>query len=214
MKQTRRIWPGLPYPLGATWDGSGTNFALFSAYAERVELCLFDTTGKRELERIPLPEYTHEIWHGYLPEVRAGQLYGYRVYGPYQPEAGHRFNHNKLLLDPYAKSLVGTFRWNDALFGYVVGHEQMDLSFDTRDSAAFMPKSQVIDPAFTWGLDRSPARRWHETILYEMHVRGFSMRHPGVDETARGTFGGLAAQDVVSYLGELGITAVELLPVH
>jgi len=214
MKRTQRVWPGLPYPLGATWDGSGTNFALFSAHAERVELCLFNQTGKRELERIPLPEYTHEIWHGYFPDVRAGQLYGYRVYGAYHPEAGDRFNHHKLLLDPYAKALVGTFRWHDALFGYVVGHEREDLSFDTRNSAAFMPKCQVIDPAFTWGLDRPPARQWQDTIIYELHVRGFTMRHPGVDEVARGTFGGLASYEVIGYLRELGITAVELQPVH
>ena len=165
MKQRRRVWPGLPYPLGATWDGSGTNFALFSAHAERVELCLFDSEGKHEIERIALPEYTHEIWHGYLPDVRAGQLYAYRVYGPYDPEQGHRFNHHKLLLDPYARSLRGALVWDDALFGYVVGDDQADLSFDTRDSAAFMPRCEVIDPAFTWGLDRSLTRPWHETIL-------------------------------------------------
>jgi isoamylase len=214
MKSTQRVWPGLPYPLGATWNGSGTNFALFSAHAERVELCLFDSSGKRELERIPLPEYTNEIWHGYFPDIREGQLYGYRVYGAYEPVAGHRFNHHKLLLDPYAKALAGTFRWHDALFGYTVGHEQADLSFDTRDSAAYMPRCQVIDPAFTWGLDRRPARHWQDTIIYEMHVRGFTMRHPGVTETARGTFGGLAAFEIISYLRELGITAVELQPVQ
>lgn len=215
MSQSKqRVWPGRPYPLGATWDGVGTNFALFTAHAERVELCLFDRAGKRELERIPLPEYTHEIWHGYLPDVRAGQLYGYRVYGPYAPQQGHRFNHHKLLLDPYAKSLKGALEWNDAVFGYSVGHEQQDLSFDTRDSAAFMPKCQVIDPAFTWAVDTSPARPWHETVVYEMHVRGMTMRHPAVPEAARGTFGGLAAHELVSYLKDLGITAVELQPIH
>jgi len=210
----QRVWPGQPYPLGATWDGSGTNFALFSAHAEKVELCLFDDTGERELHRIPLPEYTHEIWHGYFPDVRAGQLYGYRVYGPYEPEQGHRFNHHKLLLDPYARSLHGTLKWDDALFGYVVGHKQADRSFDTRDSAAFMPKCVVIDPAFTWGLDRPPATPWHETVIYEMHVRGFTMRHPQVVDRARGTIGGLATYEVIAYLKDLGITAVELLPVH
>jgi len=214
MKQRRRVWPGLPYPLGATWDGSGTNFALFSAHAERVELCLFDSEGKHEIERIALPEYTHEIWHCYLPDVRAGQLYAYRVYGPYDPEQGHRFNHHKLLLDPYAKSLRGALVWDDALFGYVVGDDQADLSFDTRDSAAFMPRCEVIDPAFTWGLDRPLARPWHETILYEMHVRGYTMRHPDVAVAARGTFGGLANHGIISYLGKLGVTAVELQPVH
>lgn len=212
--QKQRVWPGSPYPLGATWDGSGTNFALFSAHAERVELCLFDKAGKREIARVALPEYTNEIWHGYFPDVREGQLYGYRVYGPYEPEAGHRFNHHKLLLDPYAKRLRGALEWNDALFGYVVGHEKEDLSFDTRDSAAFMPKCEVIDPAFTWGLNRPPARPWHEMIIYELHVRGFTMRHPEVPEPARGTFGGLATHEVVSYLKELGVTAVELQPVH
>ena len=214
MHTKQRVWPGKPYPLGATWDGSGTNFALFSAHAERVELCLFDADGTQEIERIALPEYTNEIWHGYLPDVRVGQSYGYRVYGPYAPEQGHRFNHHKLLLDPYAKALVGTLQWDDALFGYTVGHEQEDLSFDTRDSAPFMPKCRVIDPAFTWGLDRPPQRPWHETITYEMHVRGFSMLHPDVPEAARGTFGGLATHSLIDYLKELGVTAVELLPVH
>jgi isoamylase len=214
VKHRQRVWPGLPYPLGATWDGSGTNFALFSAHAERVELCLFDSDGKREVERMPLPEYTHEVWHGYFPDVRAGQLYAYRVYGPYEPGQGHRFNHHKLLLDPYARSLRGALQWHDALFGYVVGHDRGDLSFDKRDSAPFMPRCEVIDPAFTWGLDAPPTRPWHETIIYEMHVRGFTMRHPEVAEAERGTFGGLATHAVVSYLKELGITAVELLPVH
>ena len=210
----QRVWPGLPYPLGATWDGSGTNFALFSAHAEKVELCLFDRTGKREIERVPLPEYTQEIWHGYLPDVRAGQLYGYRVYGPYDPDNGHRFNHHKLLLDPYAKSLRGELEWHDALFGYIVGDEQEDLSFDKRDSAPYMPRCQVIDPAFTWGVKPPPNRHWHETIVYEMHVRGFTMRHPEVPDTIRGTFGGLSTPGLISYLKDLGITAVELMPVH
>jgi glycogen operon protein len=208
-----RVWPGRPHPLGATWDGSGTNFALFSAHAERVELCLFDEHGRAEFARIALPEYTHEVWHGYLPDVRPGQLYGYRVYGPYEPAAGHRFNHHKLLIDPYAKALVGDIRWNDAVFGYRLGDEQGDLSFDERDSAPFMPKCQVIDPAFTWG--RRPAPRpWHETIVYEMHVRGFTMRHPEVRKAVRGTFAGLSSAPVVEYLRDLGVTAVELLPVH
>ncbi|MDT8405302.1 glycogen debranching protein GlgX [Sulfuriflexus sp.] len=210
----RRVWPGLPYPLGATWDGSGTNFALFSAHAEKVELCLFDNDGKQELHRIQLFEYTNEIWHCYLPDVRAGQLYAYRVYGPYDPENGHRFNHHKLLLDPYAKRLRGALEWHDALFGYVVGHDREDLSFDKRDSAPYMPKCEVIEAAFTWGRDRSPERSWHESIFYEMHVRGFTMRHPDVADATRGTFGGLATYEVISYLKNLGITAVELLPIH
>jgi isoamylase len=210
----QRVWPGLPYPLGATWDGSGTNFAIFSAHAEKVELCLFDAKGNRETDRIPLPEYTHEIWHGYFPDVRAGQLYGYRVYGPYDPKQGHRFNHHKLLLDPYAKSLQGHLRWNDALFGYTVGHERQDLSFDKRNSARFMPRCRVIDPAFTWGGGAPPRTPWHASIIYEMHVRGFTMRHPEVPEAARGSFAGLSVSALVEYLRDLGITAVELLPVH
>ena len=208
-----RVWPGLPFPLGATWDGSGTNFALFSAHAEKVELCLFDPDGRKELARIALPELTHEIWHGYLPDVRPGQLYGYRVYGPYDPDAGHRFNHHKLLIDPYAKALVGDFQWNDALYGYRVGDPNADLSFDLRDSAPFIPKCQVVDTAFTWGRQPEP-RPWHETIIYEMHVRGFTMRHPQVAPGVRGTFDGLSSAAVADYLHELGITAVELLPVH
>ena len=208
-----RVWPGLPHPLGATWDGSGTNFALFSAHGEKVELCLFDDDGETELARITLPEFTHEIWHGYLPDVRPGQLYGYRVYGPYEPSAGHRFNHNKLLIDPYAKALVGGIQWDDALFGYTVGDDAVDLSFDTRDSAAFLPKCQVIDPAFTWG-HRPEPRHWHETVIYEMHVRGFTKEHADVFEEARGTFAGLGSAPVVDYLSDLGVTAIELLPIH
>ena len=209
-----RVWPGLPYPLGATWDGAGTNFALFSAHAGKVELCLFDEDGRAEIARIVLPEFTHEIWHGYLPDARPGQLYGYRVHGPYEPDAGHRFNANKLLIDPYAKMLHGDLKWDDALFGYVVGDAQEDLSFDERDSAPFMPKCQVIDPAFTWGRERPAQRPWHETVVYEMHVKGFTMRHPEVAEEARGTFGGLSTAAVVDYLRALGVSAVELLPVH
>ena len=209
-----RLWPGKPNPLGATWDGSGTNFALFSAHAEKVELCLFDDHGEKEVARVALPEYTHEIWHGYLPDVRPGQLYGYRVYGPYEPQSGHRFNHHKLLIDPYAKSLVGDIQWDDALFGYRVGDEQADLSFDDRDSAPFMPKCQVIDSAFTWGKDRPAPRPWHEAIIYEMHVKGFTMRRSGVPEDQRGTFGALSDPETTDYLHKLGVTAVELLPVH
>jgi len=209
-----RVWPGDPYPLGATWDGRGVNFALFSENAEKVELCLFDAMGRRELQRIVLPEYTNEVWHGYLPEIRPGQLYGYRVYGPYDPERGHRFNPNKLLLDPYAKSLVGNLRWTDAHYGYRVGHRSTDLSFDRRNNARGMPKCQVVDTAFTWGEERAPNTPWHETILYELHVRGFTMQHPEVPEPLRGTFAGLSHPAVIDYLRGLGITAVELLPVQ
>jgi glycogen operon protein len=196
--------------MGATWDGSGANFALFSAHAERVELCLFGGDGKSETARVRLPEYTNEIWHGYLPDVRPGQLYGYRVYGPYEPEAGHRFNHHKLLIDPYAKALVGALEWNDALFGYRIGDDAADLSFDDRDSASFVPKCQVVDSAFTWGR-RPDQRPWHETIIYELHVKGYTMLHPEVGDAVRGTFAGLAAAPVATYLRDLGITA-GLLP--
>jgi glycogen operon protein len=199
-------------PFGASWDGTGTNFALFSAHAEKVEPCLFDDDGRTETARFALPEYTHEIWHGNLPDIGPGQLYGYRVYGPYEPKAGHRFNH-KLLIDPFAKALIGPFEWNDALFGYTVGDDSKDLSFDERDSAPFLPKWQVVHPEFTWGY-RPQQRPWHETIIYEMHVRGFTMRHPQVPESVRGTFAGLSTEPVIDYLRKLGVTAVELLPVH
>ena len=205
-------WPGKPYPLGATWDGFGVNFALFSANATKVELCLFDARGERELERIVLPEYTDEVWHGYLPDARPGTVYGYRVHGPYEPEQGHRFNPNKLLLDPYAKALVGELKWDDALFGYKIGEE--DLTFDERDSAPFMLKCRVVDPAFTWGRERKPNVPWDRTIVYETHVRGFTMRHPAVPHELQGKFAGLAVREVCDYLRSLGITSIELLPVQ
>jgi glycogen operon protein len=200
--------------LGAEWDGRGVNFALFSAHAEKVELCLFDRNGMRETDRIQLPEYTDDVWHGYLPDVRPGQLYGYRVHGPYDPQHGLRFNPNKLLIDPYAKALHGTIRWSDAQFGYRIGSPRQDLSFDRHDSARGMPKCQVVDPAFTWGPDEHPQRPWDETILYELHVRGYTMRHPQVPVDQRGKVEGLAAPAVVDHLVKLGVTAVELLPIH
>jgi isoamylase len=208
------VWPGRPYPLGATWDGEGVNFALYSEHAEKVELCLFDISGKREILRAPLPEQTDMVWHGYLPEVRPGQLYGYRVSGPYAPEQGHRFNPHKLLLDPYAKQIQGSLRWNDSDFGYKVGHKQEDLSFDRRDNAAAMPKNRVIDSAFTWGADKPPRIPWHETLIYELHVKGFTMCHPDVPERLRGTYAGLATAPVIEYLTRLGVTSIELMPVH
>ena len=211
--QRSRIREGRPNPLGATWDGLGVNFALYSRNATRVELCLFDERG-REQERIPLPEYTDEVWHGYLPDARPGQLYGYRVHGPYAPDAGHRFNHNKLLLDPYAKQIVGELKWAPHLFGYTIGHRDKDLSFDRRDSAAFMPKSAVIDPAFTWGQDRPPQTPWNRTVIYEAHVRGLSMLHPAVPPENRGTFSALKTDELIDHISSLGVTAVELLPVH
>jgi len=209
-----KAWPGQPYPLGATWDGKGVNFALFSAHAEKVELCLFDRSGQYEQSRIELPEYTDEVWHCYLPEMRPDQLYGYRVYGPYDPAAGHRFNPNKLLLDPYAKAIAGQVRWSDVVYGYRVGSPREDLAFDRRDSARNMPKCRVVETAFTWNDDRQPHTSWEETIILEMHVRGFTIKHPAVDMHQRGTFAALAAPTVIDYLVELGITAVEFLPVH
>ena len=214
MTDRYRICSGAPYPLGVTWDGRGANFALFSDNAERVELCLFDTAGERETARIELPEYTDEIWHGYVSGVVPGQLYGYRVYGPYAPERGHRFNHHKLLIDPYARMLVGQFRWNDAVFGHVVGDPRGDLSFDERDSAPFVPKCCLIDRAFDWNNDPVLRRRWSDSVIYELHVRGFTMLHQSVDQRLRGTFAGLADRNVVQYLRDLGITAVELMPIH
>ncbi|MFA5581941.1 MAG: glycogen debranching protein GlgX [Paracoccaceae bacterium] len=203
---------GSDFPLGAHWDASGVNFALFSANATKVELCLFDPTGRRELERIALPEYTHEVWHGYFPRIRPGQVYGYRVHGPYAPEEGHRFNPNKLLLDPYALKLKGNLRWHDALFGYRIGHARGDQSFDRRDSAFVMPKCVVIDPTHTWGGDDRPETPWTKTIIYEAHVKGMTARHPGLPEPIRGTFEGLADPYVIDHLVRLGVTAIELLP--
>ena len=209
-----RVEPGLPYPLGATWDGAGVNFALFSANAEKVELCIFDVRGRRELARVALPEYTDEIWHGYLPEARPGMLYSYRVYGPYDPGRGHRFNHHKLLLDPYAKAITGPVRWSDANYAYRIGSGREDLSFDRRDNASAMPKCLVLESAFTWGMDTPPLVPWDNTVFYELHVRGYTINHPNVQPALRGTFAGLADPAVVAYLQDLGITTVELLPVH
>ncbi|WP_062388857.1 glycogen debranching protein GlgX [Pseudomonas abietaniphila] len=209
-----RIREGLPFPLGANWDGLGVNFAIFSANATKVELCLFDSTGEEEIERIELPEYTDEIFHGYLPDAHPGLVYGYRVYGPYDPKNGHRFNHNKLLIDPYAKQLVGKLKWSEALFGYTIGHPDEDLSFDERDSAPFVPKCKVIDPAYTWGRDQRVNVPWEKTIFYETHTRGFTMRHPSVPDELKGTFSGLMVDDVIQHIKGLGVTSVELLPIH
>ncbi len=211
--QKTRIREGLPFPLGATWDGLGVNFALFSAHATKVELCLFDDDGVTEIQRIELPEFTDEIWHGYLPDARPGMVYAYRVHGPYAPDEGHRFNPNKLLLDPYAKALVGELEWNPAVFGYTLESED-DTSFDERDSASFVPKCRVIDPAFTWGRDRAPQIGWERAIIYETHVRGYTKLHPAVPEPLRGTFAGLTVKPVIDYIRSLGVTAVELLPIH
>src|ERR1700734_437405 len=190
MKATRKsvVQEGLPHPRGANWDGKGTNFALFSAHATKVEVCLFDEDGEHELERIELPEYTNQIWHGYLPEVRPGSIYGYRVHGPYEPENGHRFNAAKIVLDPYAKAIGRTLNWDDSLFGYKIGAD--DLVKDERDNAAFAPLGAVVDAAFTWGDDRPPRTPWHKTLIYEMHVKGFSKLHPEVPQSLQGTYAG------------------------
>ncbi|MGE5853126.1 MAG: glycogen debranching protein GlgX [Deltaproteobacteria bacterium] len=209
-----KLWPGKPYPLGATWDGAGVNFSLFSENATKVELCLFDRNDDRRETRIPMTEQTHQVWHVYLPEVRAGQFYGYRVHGPYEPQLGHRFNPSKLLLDPYAKAITRTVRWSDALFGYRIGDPEQDLSRDDRDSAPDMPKCVVVDPAFSWGNDVPPAIPWHQTIIYELHVKGFTMRHPAVPPELRGTYAALTCSEVIDYLKGLGISAVEVMPVH
>ena len=209
-----RPWPGRPYPLGATWDGEGVNFALFAGDALLVELCLFDPDGRNEIERIVLDECTDQVWHCYLPQARPGQVYGYRVHGPYEPALGLRFNPHKLVLDPYARAIAGTLRWHDALYGYTRGHERGDLSFDRRDSAPFVPKGLVIETAFSWGADRRPDVPWNETVIYELNVRGFTMRHPEVPPQLRGTYAALAQQPVIDHLRRLGVTTVELMPVH
>ncbi|MFL6580946.1 MAG: glycogen debranching protein GlgX [Burkholderiales bacterium] len=208
------VWPGRPHPLGAHWDGEGVNFALFSEYAQKVELCLFDASGRREIQRIELKERTDEIWHCYLPEARPGMLYGYRVHGPYQPDNGHRFNPNKLLLDPYARNIVGALQWSDAHFGYTIGHKRVDLSFDRRDDAAGMPKCKVIDGAFTWAEERRPDIPWNDMVVYEVHVGGFTRNHPEVPPALRGTYAGLACPPVIDHLRRLGVTTIELMPVH
>lgn len=205
---------GLPYPRGASWDGKGVNFSLFSAHATKVELCIFDSAGEQEIYRFELPEFTDEVWHGYVSGLGPGTVYGYRVYGPWEPDAGHRFNPNKLLIDPYARELVGELKWDPACFGYILGHKDADRSFDTRDSAPFMPKSVVVDPGFDWKHSGKPLVPWDRTIIYEMHVRGFTKLHPNVYPEYRGTFAGLTAPEVIRYIKSLGVTSVELMPVH
>ncbi len=210
-----RIWPGRSYPLGATWDGEGVNFALFSENATAVELCLFDDPdATQEAHRIRVEECTDHVWHVYLPEVRPGQHYGYRIHGPYEPEAGHRFNPAKLLLDPYAKAIAGSIDWSDALFAYRMGDPKADLSLNEDDNARYIPKCVVIDQAFTWSGDQLLRTPWDRTVIYELHVKGFTARHPDIPKNLRGTFSGLATPAVIEHLQNLGITAVELLPVH
>jgi glycogen operon protein len=214
MTIARRIQPGSPSPLGATWDGRGVNFALFSEHAEKVELCLFDPAGRRETERLVLPEYTNQIWHGYIAGVHPGQLYGYRVHGPYDPRNGHRFNPNKLLIDPYATVIEGPLQLSDAHFGYRRDAPRGDLAPDKRDSARVTPKCRVVEAGFTWGAERLPNTPWSQTVIYELHVKGYTYLHPEVPERHRGTFAGLGSPAVIDYLAKLGVTAVELLPIH
>lgn len=209
-----RLQPGLPYPLGASSDGLGVNFAVFSANATRVDLCIFDERGRKELKRFPLPECTDEVWHGYLPDAQPGLVYGYRAHGPYDPARGHRFNPQKLLLDPYAKQLTGSLRWSDALFGYRVGHSRMDLSQDRRDSAAWVPKAVVIEDNFNWGDDEPPAIPWEDTLIYEAHVTGVSMLREDIRANWRGTVDALAHPAFIDHLLKIGVTSLELLPMH
>ena len=204
---------GSPFPRGATWDGRGTNFSLFSETSESVELCLFDAEGKNE-SRVRIRERTNGAWHLYLPEVGPDQLYGYRVYGPYDPHTGLRFNPYKLLLDPYAKAIGRSLRWADELFAYQLGDPEADLSFDERDSAPFAPLGAIIDPGFDWSGEKRPSYPQHETIIYEAHVRGLSKLHPDVPEKLRGTYAGVATEPVIAHLHSLGVTAIELMPVH
>ena len=208
-----RVWPGRSYPLGATFDGVGVNFALYSEHATKVELCLFDSVdAQKESHRVELKEHTDQVWHGYLPECEPGQLYGYRVHGPYEPQNGHRFNPNKVLLDPYAKAIGRNPIWDDALFAYKLGQD--DLTFDERDSGPFAPLASVIDTAFTWGDDRAPRTPWHKTLIYEAHVKGITSNHPDVPDEKRGTYAGIASEAFISHLKKLNVTAIELLPVH
>jgi isoamylase len=210
-----RVKEGNAQAHGAIWDGKGTNFTLFTTHATKVEVCLFDPQGKTELERIALPEYTDTIWHGYIPDVHPGSVYGLRVHGPYEPSAGHRFNPNKLLLDPYARGHTGELKWGPECFGYTIGAEGDDLSFDERDSAPFMPKCVVVDPNFDWhGQPRSHSLPWDNTIIYEAHVKGFTKLHPAVPPKLQGTYAGMGTREVIDYVKSLGVTAIELLPVH
>jgi len=208
-----RVWRGHPYPLGATWDGAGVNFAIFTENASEVQLCLFDAEGGNE-QRVRMVEQTDLVWHSYLPDLRPGQRYGYRIHGPYRPDEGHRFNPHKLLIDPYAKRIDGPMRWSDALFGYRIGADDGADLPDERDSAPDVPKSVVVNPAFVWGRDTQLRTPWSRTLIYEVHVRGFTIRHPDVPREQRGTYDGLASFPAIDYLQRLGVTAVELLPVH
>jgi len=215
--QDRNVWLGKPYPLGATWDGRGVNFALFSENATGAELCLFDQPqDQKERLRIRMTEQTDYVWHVYIPDLKPGQLYGYRVYGPFEPRQGLRYNPHKLLLDPYSKAISGAIKWDNSLFGYPVESNKKDrgLKMDRRDSAPFVNKSVVIDPAFDWGDDTRPDIPLHDSIIYEVHVKGFTKLHPTINPQLQGTYAGLASAPAIDYLKSLGVTAVELLPVH
>ncbi|HBC81519.1 MAG TPA: glycogen debranching enzyme GlgX [Escherichia sp.] len=212
---TYQILPGDYHLLGANYDGEGVNFALFSAHAERVELCLYDPSGKHEIGRMDLPENTHEVWHGYVPGLQPGTLYGFRVHGPFDPENGHRFNPNKLVIDPYARELVGDVEWNEAHFAYDMLHEDKDLTFDKRDSAPFMPKCRVVNPnEFDWQDNNRPTIPWSQAIIYETHVKGFTQLNSALPQALRGNFEGMGHKATVDYIKNLGITSVELLPIH
>ncbi|HEU4551634.1 MAG TPA: glycogen debranching protein GlgX [Chitinophaga sp.] len=212
---SRPTYPGQAYPLGATWDGQGVNFAIYAENATRVDLCLFnEPKGASETECVSLTERSYHVWHAYLPDVKPGQLYGYRIEGPYEPHDGHRFNHNKLLIDPYAKALTGTIEWHDSLFGYEMGHPEEDLSFSTTDSAPYLPKCVVVDEDFDWEGDKPLKTPYNESVIYETHVKGFTKLHPDIPENERGTYKGMSHPAVIKYLQDLGVTAVELMPVH
>jgi isoamylase len=208
-----KLYPGEPFPLGATWDGEGVNFALYAENATGVELCLFNST-EAETHRIRLKERSNHVWHGYIPQLEPGQLYGYRIHGPYEPFIGHRFNPNKLLIDPYAKAISGTIQWSDAMFGYEMGHPDADMSFSATDSAPYVPKSVIIDGRFDWEGVPKPNIPYHKTIIYETHVKGFTKLHPDIPENIRGTYAGIAHPVTIKYLKDLGINAIELMPVH
>src|ERR1044072_9322495 len=215
MVNIQEFYIGKPYPLGATWDGNGVNFALYTENAEGVDLCLFNSLEDDvETIKIRFKERTHHVWHMYVTGIAPGQLYGYRVAGPYKPEEGHRFNAYKLLIDPYAKAIAGPLQWHNALFGYEIGHENEDLSFNTTDSAPYIPKSVVVDDRFDWGNDKPLSIPYHETIIYEAHVKSLTNLHPGLPEDIRGTYKAIGHPVVIDYLKNLGITTIELMPIH
>jgi isoamylase len=215
VKEDIEIWPGKSFPLGANWDGKGVNFAIFAENADKVDLCLFKKeNGQKEIARIKLPEYTNQVWHGYIPKLKPGQLYGFRVHGPYEPQRGHRFNPTKLLLDPYARAIAGNYNWKDAVFGYQIGHPAHDLSINEEDSAPYVPKSVVVDPSYDWEDDEPMRTPFRRTVIYETHIKGFTCQHPEVPDELKGTYAGMSCPPVLKYIKKLGVTAVELMPVH